>query len=79
MPEDNPARKSFEAGAKTAREAVDSAAAEQATRQAEQSYASISPAHGPSRRRRGIEKSKDWHRHLLRARRERPATPVVRW
>src|SRR5262252_3183201 len=74
MPEDNPARKSIEAGAKTAREAVDrgTAAAEQATRQAEQSYASISPAHGPSRRRRGIEKSNDWHRHLLRARRERP-------
>jgi hypothetical protein len=43
MPEDNPARKSFEAGARTAREAVDrgTAAAEQATRQAEQSYASI--------------------------------------
>ena len=39
MPEDNPAGKSFEAGAK----AVDTgtAAAEQATRQAEQSYASI--------------------------------------
>src|SRR6516162_7112039 len=74
MPEDNPARKSFEAGAKTAREAVDrgTAAAEQATRQAEQSYASISPAHGPSRRRRGIEKSNDWQRRLLRARRERP-------
>ena len=33
MPEDNPARKSFEAGARTAREAVDrgTAAAEQAT------------------------------------------------
>jgi hypothetical protein len=43
MPEDNPARKSFEAAARTAREAVDrgTAAAEQATRQAEQSYASI--------------------------------------
>jgi len=42
MPEDNPARKSFEAGARTAREAVDTgtAAAEQATRQAGQSYAS---------------------------------------
>jgi hypothetical protein len=40
MPEDNPARKSFEAGARTAREAVDkgTAAVEQATRQAEQSY-----------------------------------------
>ena len=43
MPEDNPARKSFEAGARTAREAVDTgtAAAEQPTRQAEQSYTSI--------------------------------------
>jgi hypothetical protein len=43
MPEDNPARKSFEAGARTAREAADrgTAAAEQATRQAEQSYASV--------------------------------------
>jgi hypothetical protein len=42
MPEDNPARKSFEAGARTAREAVDrgTASAEQATRQAEQSYSS---------------------------------------
>jgi hypothetical protein len=42
MPE-APARKSFEAGARTAREAADTgtAAAEQATRQAEQSYASI--------------------------------------
>lgn len=42
MPEDNPAKKSFEAGARTAREAVDrgTAAAEQATRQAEQSYSS---------------------------------------
>ena len=40
MPEDNPARKSFEAGAKTAREGMDrgTAAVEQATRQAEQSY-----------------------------------------
>jgi hypothetical protein len=40
MPEDNPARKSFEAGARTAREAMDraTAGAEQATRQAEQSY-----------------------------------------
>jgi hypothetical protein len=40
MPEDNAARKSFEAGARTAREAMDrgTAAAEQATRQAEQSY-----------------------------------------
>jgi hypothetical protein len=40
MPEDHPARKSFEAGARTAREAVDkgTAAVEQATRQAEQSY-----------------------------------------
>src|SRR5215475_12275233 len=43
MPEDNPARKSFEARARTAREAVDrgTAAAEQGTRQAERSYASI--------------------------------------
>ena len=42
MAEDNPARKSFEARARTAREAVDrgTAAAEQATRQAEQSYSS---------------------------------------
>ena len=42
MPEDNPAKKSFEAGARTAREAVDrgTAAAEQATKQAEQSYSS---------------------------------------
>ena len=42
MPEDNPAKKSFEAGARTAREAVDrgTAAAEQATRHAEQSYSS---------------------------------------
>jgi hypothetical protein len=42
MPEDNPARKSFEAGARTAREATDraTAAAEQATKQAEQSYSS---------------------------------------
>ena len=42
MPDDNLARKSFEAGATTAREAVDrgTAAAEQATRQAEQSYSS---------------------------------------
>jgi hypothetical protein len=40
MPADNLARKSFEAGAKTARETVDrgTAAVEQATRQAEQSY-----------------------------------------
>jgi hypothetical protein len=40
MPEDNPARKSFEAGARTAREAMDrgTAAAEQATRQVEQNY-----------------------------------------
>ena len=39
MPEDNPAKKSFEASAKTAREAMDrgSAAAEQAARQVEQS------------------------------------------
>jgi hypothetical protein len=43
MPENNPARKSFEAGARTAREAADrgTAAAEQPARQAEQSYASI--------------------------------------
>jgi hypothetical protein len=42
VPEDNPARKSFEAGARTAREATDRsiAAAEQATRGAEQSYSS---------------------------------------
>src|SRR5262249_60005531 len=42
----------FEAGVKTAREAVDrgTAAAEQATRQAEH-YASTSPAPGPSRPR----------------------------
>ena len=41
MPEDNPARKSFDAGARTAREAMDrgTAAAEQATRQVEQSFA----------------------------------------
>jgi hypothetical protein len=40
MPEDNLARKSFEAGARTAREAMDrgTAAAEQATRRAEQSF-----------------------------------------
>jgi hypothetical protein len=40
MPEDDPAKKSFEVGAKTAREAMDrgTAAADQATRQAEQSY-----------------------------------------
>jgi hypothetical protein len=40
MPADKPASKSFEAGARTAREAVDkgTAAVEQATRQAEQSY-----------------------------------------
>jgi hypothetical protein len=50
MPEDNPARKSFEAVVKTAREAVDrgTAAAEQATRPAEH-YGSTTPAHGPSR------------------------------
>jgi phasin len=42
VPEDNAARKSFEAGARTAREAMDrgTAAAEQATRQAEKSYSS---------------------------------------
>jgi hypothetical protein len=42
MPEDNAARKSFEAGARTVRETVDrgAAATEQATRQAEQSYSS---------------------------------------
>jgi hypothetical protein len=42
MPEDNPARKSFEAGARTAREALDrgTAAAEQATKGAEQSFES---------------------------------------
>jgi hypothetical protein len=42
MPEDNPTRKSFEAGARTAREAMDrgTAAAEQATRRAEQSFES---------------------------------------
>ena len=40
MPADNLAKKSFEAGAKTAREAIDrgTAATEQAARQAEQSY-----------------------------------------
>jgi hypothetical protein len=40
MPEDNPAKKPFEAGARTAREALErgTAAAEQATRQVEQSY-----------------------------------------
>jgi hypothetical protein len=45
MPEDNPARKSFEAGARTAREAVDrgTAAAEQATRQAEHSLDEARP------------------------------------
>ncbi len=42
MPEDNPARKSFEAGARTAREAMDrgAAATEQAAGQADQSYSS---------------------------------------
>ena len=42
MPEDNPARKSFEAGARTAREAMTrgAAAAEQATKGAEQSFES---------------------------------------
>ena len=42
MPDDNPARKSFEAGARTAREAMDrgAAAAEQATKGAEQSFES---------------------------------------
>ncbi len=42
MPEDNPARKSFETGAKTARDALDrgTAATEQAARQAEQSFSS---------------------------------------
>ena len=42
MPDDNPARKSFEAGARTAREAMDrgTAAAEQATKGAEQSFES---------------------------------------
>ena len=42
MPDDNPAKKSFEAGARTAREALErgTAATEQATRQAEQSYSS---------------------------------------
>jgi hypothetical protein len=40
MPEVNPARKSFEAGARTAREALErgAAAAEQATRRAEQNF-----------------------------------------
>jgi hypothetical protein len=40
MPDDNPAKKSFEAGAKAGREAIDrgSAATEQAARQGEQSY-----------------------------------------
>src|SRR5262249_23913346 len=43
MPEDNPARKSFEAGARAAREAAGrgTAAAEQATRQTDQSYTSV--------------------------------------
>jgi hypothetical protein len=42
MPNDNPARKSGEAGARTTREALDrgTAATEQATKQAEQSYSS---------------------------------------
>jgi hypothetical protein len=42
MPEDDAARTSFEAGARTAREAMDrgTAAAEEATRRAEQSYSS---------------------------------------
>jgi hypothetical protein len=42
MPDDNPAKKSFETGARTAREAMEkgTAATEQATRQAEQSYSS---------------------------------------
>jgi hypothetical protein len=42
MPDDNLARKSVEDGARTAREAVDrgTVAAEEATRQAEQSYSS---------------------------------------
>jgi hypothetical protein len=42
MPEDNPARKAFEAGARTAREVMDrgTAAAEQATKGAEQSFES---------------------------------------
>jgi len=43
MPEDNPARKSFEAGARGAREAAGrgTAAAEQATRQTDQSYIAV--------------------------------------
>jgi hypothetical protein len=42
MPEENAARKSFEGGARTVREAVDrgAAATDQAARQAEQSYSS---------------------------------------
>jgi hypothetical protein len=52
MPEDNPAKKSFEAGARTAREAMDrgTAAAEQATKGAEQSFESA--AAGAYRKRR---------------------------
>jgi hypothetical protein len=40
MPESNPVKKSFDAGARTAREAMEkgTAAAEQATRRAEQSF-----------------------------------------
>jgi hypothetical protein len=43
MPEDNPARKSFEAGARAAREAAGrgTAAVEQGTRQTDQSYTSV--------------------------------------
>jgi len=42
MPDDNPARKSFETGSRTAREVMDrgTAATEQAARQAEQSFSS---------------------------------------
>ena len=48
MPENNPAKKSFEASARTAREAMEkgTAAAEQATRRAEQSFET--PADGIS-------------------------------
>jgi hypothetical protein len=48
MPDDHPAKKSFEASARTAREAMDrgSAATEQATRQAEQSYFSAAQGIG---------------------------------
>ena len=48
MPDNNPAKKSFEAGARTAREAMErgTAATEQATKQAEQSYFSAAKGIG---------------------------------